>query len=592
MSTATSRSAAGSEWGWFLLPAAASIVLLCDGALWVGGWLAAHLGGHGGSAPLWSWLLVVDVIRRGPVAALPGVPLVLLWVCVGAVAILMIVALALLAMAAWALLKGSGAPERAMASRKDLQEMSAKEAGKKARALRPSLRSNEAVAAQDCGLRLFRHMPGGQWLHMSWEDVLVAFMAPRSGKSTALAIPAILEAPGAVIATANKSDLVLATRELRQRDTGCPVGLFDPMGIMHEPQAIWFDLLAGVRGVAGANALAEHFMQTARDDSKGGDFWSSAAHDLLASLILAAACTPGRTLHDVYTWLTNTVNPEPVELLRAAGHFPVAGSVAGRQGGAPETRDGIYETARTAAACLQDASIMAWVTPQPDLAVFDPTGFVVSAQTIYLLSKDADGISAAPLVAAVTDQVLQAATAQAERNGGRLDPPLVAVLDEAANICRIQRLPQLYSFAGSQGIQLMTILQSWAQGAAVWGEKGMEALWGASTVKVIGSGIQDDKFAGRLCRLIGQRDVVQHSYSSGNRSRSTSTSTRKEDIMPVSQISALPKWQGLLLVTGRPVAMVAMVPWFRRPRADEIVAAHDAALHALTERANTPVGVS
>ena len=65
----------------------------------------------------------------------------------------------------------------------------------------------------------------------------------------------------------------------------------------------------------------------------------------------------------------------------------------------------------------------------------------------------------------------------------------------------------------------MTILQSWAQGEAVWGEKGMEALWGASTVKVIGSGIQDDKFAGRLSRLVGQRDVVQHSYTSGDRSR-------------------------------------------------------------------------
>ena len=138
----------------------------------------------------------------------------------------------------------------------------------------------------------------------------------------------------------------------------------------------------------------------------------------------------------------------------------------------------------------------------------------------------------------------------------------------------------------------MTILQSWAQGEAVWGEKGMEALWGASTVKVIGSGIQDDKFAGRLSRLIGQRDVVQHSYSSGDRSRSTSTSTRKEDILAVSEISALPKWQGLLLVTGRPVAMVAMVPWFRRPRADEISQAHDTALRALTERANNPVGAS
>ena len=69
----------------------------------------------------------------------------------------------------------------------------------------------------------------------------------------------------------------------------------------------------------------------------------------------------------------------------------------------------------------------------------------------------------------------------------------------------------------------------------------------------------------------------------------TSTSTRKEDILAVSEISALPKWLGLLLVTGRPVAMV---PWFRRPRADEISQAHDTALRALTERANNPEGAS
>lgn len=113
------------------------------------------------------------------------------------IALFMISALALLTAAARALLKGAGAPERAMASRKDLQEMSAKSAEKKARALRPSLPTNQAVAPQDRGLRLFKLKVGGAWLHMIWEDVPVAFMAPRSGKSTALAILAILQAPGA-----------------------------------------------------------------------------------------------------------------------------------------------------------------------------------------------------------------------------------------------------------------------------------------------------------------------------------------------------------------------------------------------------------
>ncbi len=38
------------------------------------------------------------------------------------------------------------------------------------------------------------------------------------------------------------------------------------------------------------------------------------------------------------------------------------------------------------------------------------------------------------------------------RSGGRLDPPMVVVLDEAANICRIADLPELYSHLGSRGM--------------------------------------------------------------------------------------------------------------------------------------------
>ena len=53
----------------------------------------------------------------------------------------------------------------------------------------------------------------------SWEDTVVAFMAPRSGKTTAQAIPFVLSAPGPVIATSNKSDLWAATATLRaERD--------------------------------------------------------------------------------------------------------------------------------------------------------------------------------------------------------------------------------------------------------------------------------------------------------------------------------------------------------------------------------------
>ena len=71
----------------------------------------------------------------------------------------------------------------------------------------------------------------------SWEDVIVAVMAPRSGKTTALAIPHVLDAPGTVVATANKADLWATTGELRAIDTGQRVWAFDPQRIARAPRS-------------------------------------------------------------------------------------------------------------------------------------------------------------------------------------------------------------------------------------------------------------------------------------------------------------------------------------------------------------------
>jgi type IV secretory pathway TraG/TraD family ATPase VirD4 len=121
---------------------------------------------------------------------------------------------------------------------------------------------------------------------------------------------------------------------------------------------------------------------------------------------------------------------------------------------------------------MRDERILGWVTPG-DAPDFDPGAFAGSGDTLYLLSKSRS--AAAPLIAALTDTVMRAAEEQAERRGGRLDPPLVVVLDEAANICRIADLPDLYSHLGSRGIVPVTILQSYEQGVA---RSGANTAWG------------------------------------------------------------------------------------------------------------------
>ena len=185
-------------------------------------------------------------------------------------------------------------------------------------------------------------------------------MAPGTGKTTAQAIPFVLSAPGAVIATSNKSDLWAATAALRAADGG-RVWLFDPQHITYQPQTWWWDLLAGLHSVEDAHRLAGHFVLTVADEHRR-DLWGPAAQDLLAALFLAAASSD-HTLHDVAGWLNEPAVPTPIELLADAGYTAMAASLRGAQNGAAETRDGIYQTARTAARAMTDPEIMAWVTP-------------------------------------------------------------------------------------------------------------------------------------------------------------------------------------------------------------------------------------
>ncbi len=301
----------------------------------------------------------------------------------------------------------------------------------------------------------------------------------------------------------------------------------------------------------------------------------------------------------MYAWLANEATPVPSGLLREHGYDLLARTLRGTQDSPPETRGSVYFTARAATACLRDDQITAWVTPPPTPTPegtgpvpveFQPESFPTSRQTLYLLSKD-EGGSAGPLVAALTDRVLRCGVTAAERAGGRLDPPMVLVLDEAANICRIADLPALYSHLGSRGIVPLTILQSYSQAVGVWGETGTKALWGAATIKLIGAGMDDPTFAEDLSRLVGDHDVPTVSRNTSGSGfgggGSRTHATRQQRILPASAVRELAKGRALLLATGTKPALITLQPWYTGPHAAQITAAETTALQLITQRASS-----
>ncbi|WP_431679090.1 type IV secretory system conjugative DNA transfer family protein [Kitasatospora sp. KL5] len=429
------------------------------------------------------------------------------------------------------------------------------------------------------GVFIGRSVPGGRPLYGSWEDMHVDIWGPRTGKTTRRAVPAILDAPGSVLVTSNKRDIVDATRGPREQQG--PVWVFDPQGRAEEPASWWWDPLSYVTDVARARKLAAHFAAGSRDaGAKTDAFFDPAGQDLLSGLLLAAA-TDRRPITQVYLWLTRPKDDEPERILREAGHLLTADSVAGVVNAPEKQRGGIYGTAMQMASCLINPAVHPWITPGrgPARPAFDPHEFVRDGGTLYSLSREGKD-SAGPLVTALTVAVVEAAEELATgMPGGRLTVPLLGVLDEAANVCRWNDLPDLYSHYGSRGIILMTILQSWAQGQEVWGEKGMDKLWSASNIRVYGGGVVDTKFLGDLSQLAGEFEALTVSTSRNHGGQqgsglfgqgSSSRSTRRERILDVADLAAMPPGRALVLASGTKPALVATVPWWEGPHAEAV----------------------
>ncbi|SOD67445.1 Type IV secretory pathway, VirD4 component, TraG/TraD family ATPase [Streptomyces zhaozhouensis] len=560
-------------------PIAILAVIFGGGALFAGGWLGGTLGaavaGGGWDPPPFSLASARDFVTGGPSQLWPEAP----GAAVGGAVVLLLAVLLGGGLAAWRIYQRFSRP-RGLANRRDVQALTPRQAAKRARSLRPSLKGVREVAPADRGLLIGDLDPGGPELRASDEDTVLAVMAPRAGKSSAVAVPAVLEAPGAALLTSNKADVFAITKRARGK-VGTTMTL-DPQGVAHVEREMWVDLLADARHIEGASRLAGHFTSAAADAQAKMDFWSQAARNTLTALFHSAAIS-GATVNDVLAWLATPSDRAPVNALR--GHNDaLADQLASTVAGAPETRDGIYETARQAVACLLDPQVAAWVTPDKHRPQFEPHKFVVSRDTLYLLSKNGGG-SAAGVIAAVTDMLFRAGVAAGEAAGGRLPNPMRAILDEAANVCKIDDLPDLYSHLGSRGITPVTILQSYRQGVRVWGEPGMDSLWSASTVKLVGAGTDDAAFAENISRLIGEHKVRETSVSYGSSGRSTSTQRQRERILEAAQVRALPKGRGLLLATGVPVAMVKLRPWYAEPYASEIGPDAAAEEAAIAERA-------
>lgn len=156
------------------------------------------------------------------------------------------------------------------------------------------------------------------------------------------------------------------------------------------------------------------------------------------------------------------------------------------------------------------------------------------------------------------------------QKGGRLQTPLMAVLDEVANVVRWRELPDVYTHYGSRGIIVSTFFQSWAQGVEAFGENGMAKLWWAANIRAVGAGLSEDKFLPFVSSLIGDHDVERRTSQIQRGGRSVSTSVSRERLFEPSDLASLPRGRAILTSSGQPSVLVVLEHFSTKDYADKV----------------------
>jgi type IV secretion system protein VirD4 len=290
-----------------------------------------------------------------------------------------------------------------------------------------------------------------------------------------------------------------------------------------------------------------------------GAFWFSASAKLLSPLLLAAE-RGGRPISEVIRWTNLQEVDEPRLLLELAGESEALHALLAGMARDERIRSSIYTTLETVLAPYEDPAV-AGSSEGRDI---DPVALLEGRNTLFLCGPAHEQARVQGVFSALVGAVVHAAFRRYERLGP-LDPPLLVVLDEAANIAPIQELDTLASTGAGMGIQLVTVCQDLAQLASRYGADRARSIANNHRAKLALSGIADVGTLDTVSGLAGEQAVREHTItrdsSKGGRSTSSSISYRR--LAPADEVRRIPPGTGLLIYGHLPPARLVLRPWYR-----------------------------
>jgi type IV secretion system protein VirD4 len=401
---------------------------------------------------------------------------------------------------------------------------------------------------------------------------VIVFGPTQTHKTSGLVIPALLEWEGPVLCTSVKSDVLGPT--LARRESLGEVWVFDPVQVTDaECGRSRATPLQGIEDWPGALRVAHWLAGAAKasaGDLRDADFWFANAEKLIAPLLLAARRCEG-TMATVVAWLDE--GPEACEaavvpILADADEEEVARAFRATQNREERQRSSVYTTAETMLAGFADPR----VAEETAGADYTPQALLSGANTLYLVGTRTEQERVRAVFAALIQELVALVEARSTALEGPIDPPILLLLDELANIAPIPALDELASTAAGMGIQLVSVCQDIAQLQARFGRRA-GTIVNNHRAKLAGRGISDIETLNYFTQLIGSGEFEQRSVSISNGGQGRRSQTEGDtyrELAPAHVLRQSKEASALMVYGSLPPTTVDLRPWYRERRPERL----------------------
>jgi type IV secretory pathway TraG/TraD family ATPase VirD4 len=203
-------------------------------------------------------------------------------------------------------------------------------------------------------------------------------------------------------------------------------------------------------------------------------------------------------------------------------------------------------------------------------ADYTPEALLSGANTLYLVGTRTEQDRVRAVFAALIQELVALVEARSTAGEGPIDPPILLLLDELANIAPIPALDELASTAGGMGIQLVSVCQDIAQLQARFGRRA-GTIVNNHRAKMAGRGISDIETLNYFTQLIGSGEFEQRSVSTssgGQGRRSQTEGDTYRELAPAPVLRQSKEASALMVYGSLPPTTLDLRPWYRRHDAE------------------------